>query len=297
MQEEKITIQSLTDNKEIHIGYSDKDIVIIDSVQKFAEITSAHVAMSAIVICTNGKVQAMMNGKKIELCQNQVAAIPSNTTITDLMVSPNFDLKGIFLTNNIIQSFLHEKMYVWNEFMYIHDLNVISLEEEDIQTYTLFYELLKDCSMRPVEMPFRTEVIQALLRAAVLALCGMLQKITSTVTNPDNATRSSNTHFQRFLDLLHSERCKYRTVECYANELCISSKHLSVICKKHSGKTANQWITEVVLKDISHYLKHSDLSIKQICDQLGFPNPSFFGKYVKTHLGMTPMQYRASQSL
>ena len=297
MQEEKITIQSLTDNKEIHIGYSDKDIVIIDSVQKFAEITSAHVAMSAIVICTNGKVQAMMNGKKIELCQNQVAAIPSNSIITDLMISPNFDLKGIFLTNNIIQSFLHDKMYVWNEFMYIQDLHVISLEEKDTQTYTLFYKLLKDCSMKPVEMPLRTEVIQALLRAAVLALCGILQKVTSTTIKSDNAASYSNTHFQRFLDLLHSERCKYRNVEWYANELCISSKHLSVICKKHSGKTANQWITELVLKDIIYNLKHTDLCIKQISDQLGFPNPSFFGKYVKTHLDMTPMQYRASKSL
>ena len=33
-------------------------------------------------------------------------------------------------------------------------------------------------------------------------------------------------------------------------------------------------------------------SIKQICDRLGFPNPSFFGKYVKDHFGMTPLEFR-----
>jgi AraC-like DNA-binding protein len=81
-------------------------------------------------------------------------------------------------------------------------------------------------------------------------------------------------------------------VEWYANELCISPKYLSALCKKNSGKTANEWITEHVLEDIRYYLKQTDYSIKQICDLLGFPNPSFFGRYVKDHFGQTPAYFR-----
>ena len=103
---------------------------------------------------------------------------------------------------------------------------------------------------------------------------------------------TNNSHFQRFLDLLHSINVKHHTVEWYANELCISPKYLSALCKKHSGKTANEWITEHVLEDIRFYLKQTDYSIKQICDILGFPNPSFFGKYVKDHFGQTPAHFR-----
>ena len=62
--------------------------------------------------------------------------------------------------------------------------------------------------------------------------------------------------------------------------------------KKNSGKTANEWITEHVMEDIRYNLKQTDYSNKQICDMLGFPNTSFFGKYVKDHFGMTPMQVR-----
>ena len=36
----------------------------------------------------------------------------------------------------------------------------------------------------------------------------------------------------------------------------------------------------------------TDYSITQICDRLGFPNPSFFNRFVKKHFGMTPMRYR-----
>lgn len=289
MHQEEISIQTLTDNADIHVGYSDNDIVIIDSIQKFAEVTSAHVSMSAIAICTSGKVQGVINGQKIELRQNQVGVIPPNSNVTDLMISPDFNLKAMFLSNAIIQSFLHEKMYVWNEQMYIHGVHVMTMVDDDIVLFEHFYELLQSCIQKPADTPFRTDVIQALLRAAILGICGALRRVSPTTSRP---TSSGNSHFQRFLDLLHSEHNKHRTVESYANELCISPKYLSVICKKQSGKTANEWITEHVLEDIRYSLKQTDLSIKQISDQLGFPNPSFFGKYVREHLGMTPNEYR-----
>ena len=47
-----------------------------------------------------------------------------------------------------------------------------------------------------------------------------------------------------------------------------------------------------MLEDIRDYLKSTDHSIKEICNILGFPNTSFFGKYVKAHFGLTPVQFR-----
>ena len=78
----------------------------------------------------------------------------------------------------------------------------------------------------------------------------------------------------------------------YADELCITPKYLSVVCKNNSGKTASEWITEHLLEDIRYYLRQTDMSIKEVSHQLGFPNTSFFGKYVKEHFGMTPIQFR-----
>ena len=85
---------------------------------------------------------------------------------------------------------------------------------------------------------------------------------------------------------------KHRTVEYYVTRLNISSKYLTVICKKNSGKTANQWIQEYTLSAITHYLRTTEKSIKEISFLLGFLNTSFFGKYVKDHLGFSPLEYR-----
>lgn len=298
-QQEEITFQTLAENEDIQIGYSDNDIVIVDSIQKFTEVNTAHVSMNAIVICTCGKVQAQMNGIMIELHQNQVAIVPQNITVTDVMVSPDFDFKGMFLTNRILQSFLREKMSVWNDMMYIHRHHIVTMKEDEILFYTHFYDMLTLTIAKGKGNPFHTDIIQSLLRAAILALCGAMKQTLQPMTNSQSSLFNSQPstgkgHFQRFLDLLHSNEVKRHTVTAYASELCISPKYLTAICKKNSGKTANEWITEQVLEDIRYYLRQTDLSIKQICDRLGFPNPSFFGKYVKDHFGMTPLEFRNS---
>ncbi len=319
-QREEITFQTLANNEDIEIGYSDSDIVVVDSIQQFTEITAAHVQMNAIVICTSGRVQAQMSGMTMELHKNQVAIVPQNVTVTDVMVSPDFDLKGMFLTTNILQSFLREKMNIWNNMMYIHRHHIITMDEDEIMFYTHFYHMLKLTISKGLDNPLHTDVIQSLMRSAVLGLCGAMQTHPQqTHPHPLPVWRGENTsradkaqqgivsppsqggvwgrsagraHFQRFLNLLHSSKTKHRTVEAYASDLCISPKHLTAICKKNSEKTASEWITEQVMDDIRYYLRQTDLSIKQISNLLGFPNTSFFGKYVKDHLGVTPMDYR-----
>lgn len=300
-QHEEVTFQTLANNEDIQIGYSDNDIVVVDSIQQFTEINTAHVAMNAVVICTDGKVQAQMNGKQMELHKNQVAIVPQDVTVTDVMVSPNFNLKAMFLTNRILQSFLREKMSIWNDMMYIHRQHVVTMDEDEILFYTYFYDMLTLTITKGKDNPLHTDVIQSLLRSAILAFCGRMKLMLSSETSQadaasshDNEKMTSKVHFQHFLDLLHSNDVKRHTVEAYASELCISPKYLTAVCKKNSGKTANEWITEHVLEDIRYYLRQTDLSIKQICDKLAFPNPSFFGKYVKEHFGMTPLELRNS---
>ena len=83
-------------------------------------------------------------------------------------------------------------------------------------------------------------------------------------------------------------------MEAYASELCVSAKYLSTICKRQSGKTAGEWITEHVMEDVRYYLKQTDMSIKQVSATLGFANSSFFGRYVRHHSGLTPMQLRTA---
>ena len=207
-QHEEVTFQTLANNEDVQIGYSDNEIVIVDSIQQFTQLSTAHVTMNAIVICTSGKAQAQMNGLQMELYKNQVAIIPQNVTVTDVMISPDFDLKGIFLTNRILRSFLNEKISVWNDMMYIHRQHIVTMDEDEILFYTHFYDMLTLAIERGKENPYHTEIIQALLRSAILGLCGemkwMLSQVGSELSTLNHKQSTSQSHFQRFLDLLHA---------------------------------------------------------------------------------------------
>ncbi len=64
------------------------------------------------------------------------------------------------------------------------------------------------------------------------------------------------------------------------------------MCKSVVGRTASTLINDAVMREIKRQLKYSDKSIKEIALAMDFPNLSFFGKYVKAHLGMPPTEYR-----
>ena len=288
--QENVTLQYITENKDIQIVYSDKDIVIFDTIQQFADVSAAHLELNAIAICIKGKVQGMLNGQFIELCENQVGVIPLGGLVTNLMVSPDCQIKVLCISNEMLHEFLRDKMRLWDNMMYVQHLHIITMKQQEMEFYTHFYGMMEVCLHQQYGYPFSSEVIQALLRSGMLALCGaFISKMPKDFGQPASA---SNNHFRQFLNVLHQETVKHRTVDWYAAQLCISPKYLSAVCKKYSGKTANEWITENVLEDIRYYLRQTDLSIKQISDILGFSTPSFFGKFVREHLGATPVNFR-----
>lgn len=294
MEQKEITIQSLTESSDVQIGYSDSDIVIVSNIHQFEEAFSAYVTMNSIVACTAGSLRANVNGEFFEVHAGQVAVMPSHVKASDFVASPDFKLKAMLFTDRILQNFLREKMSLWNELMYVHHLHVADVGEEGLRFYSLYYEMLALCfRASDADNPFRVEIVQSLLRTGVLGLVGNLQRKIKSREPQSTKSKISMHHYQRFLDLLNSSPVKHRPIEAYAEELYITPKYLSTICKEHSGKTANEWITEFALADIRYYLKQTDLGIKQICELTGFPNPSFFGRYVKKHFGMTPKELKA----
>ena len=110
-------------------------------------------------------------------------------------------------------------------------------------------------------------------------------------------TKQANLLFRKFADLLSANEGKVRSVKRYADELCITPKYLSFVSKTVTGKTALEWIHQSTVKNIERYLSHSNMSIKEIADILEFPNLSFFGKFTKSHLGVSPTEYRRQQSM
>ena len=98
--------------------------------------------------------------------------------------------------------------------------------------------------------------------------------------------------FQNFMLSLFRFYRKERDVSFYARMQHITPRYFSAIIKEKTGDSALQSIVRMVITEAKQLLEESDLSIKEIADQLNFPTQSFFGKYFKQYVGVSPKEYR-----
>ena len=98
--------------------------------------------------------------------------------------------------------------------------------------------------------------------------------------------------YAAFLDAVGNNYKKERELGFYANQLCITAKHLSYVVKEVSGRTALDIIEDYVITEVKALLLSTNMTIQQISDYLNFPSQSVFGKYFKRLTGMSPKAYR-----
>ena len=294
---QRIEEGEFSQSAEISASYLDDDILIIDNIKVLANPNPVRLQMNMIASCQKGSLRMDINGKVIEVSKNDIFVCPPNSVIDVLEVSPDFACMALCVTNRGMQNILRSHVNVWNRAMYINKVSVIKMTEEEMAFYAKFTELVRLClDSRNMEHSnwgtFRREILETLLKSALLALCNAF-----TVEMPDNgqkSTSSTSEIFERFLEMLQQSEVKHRPVEYFAQQLCITPKYLSIVCKRHSQKTAIDWITEYTLSDITYCLRSTNKSIKEVATILGFSNTSFFGKYVREHFKMSPLKYRQS---
>lgn len=83
-----------------------------------------------------------------------------------------------------------------------------------------------------------------------------------------------------------------RNVKDYAGKMAVSPNHLSKIIKQETGKTAGEFIDEMLIMEIKALLRYSALSISEITYQLDFTDTSHLSKFFKKYTSLTPLEYR-----
>ena len=133
-----------------------------------------------------------------------------------------------------------------------------------------------------------------LIRTLMLAMFYDVGNVIYRVKDFDESLRRSEKVFTNFLKMVEENCRKERRVAWYAQQLNITPKYLSEAVKRVSGRTAVEWVEDYVTMELRVLLKNSTKTIKEIANELNFPNQSFLGKYFKEHVGMAPSEYRKS---
>lgn len=275
----------------ISVHYSDSDLSVCfnlsDSVRGDKAISLDSFLFMA---CIDGEISGEVDANRYTLRPNNIIVCRPNRQMSNISSTDNFKCIAITVSQQMLLSILPMNERLFNSNIHFAGYPVVNIDDStDAERLRTYYSLLKSEAINNGQR-YRREIVLSLAMAAIHKMLYLIDKYLGI--NGNGQLKQSEILFGRFIELLSNSDLKERTVNFYAEKLCITPKYLSVVCKRTSGKTASDWINEFVVKEIKKQLRHSSKSIKEIALDLDFPNLSFFGKYVKAHLGVSPTQYR-----
>ena len=257
------------------------------------------------ILCLRGHAAISIDGRSYNLYPDNVLICHPNIVLGESMSSMDFEFRGVVLSKDYLQRLpLVSTDNMWDVMMFFEKAPVLSLTPDEVKDFCRYYDLIRP-RLADTHLRYREELLSALLTALLYELSNIISRFADFRPQPFSAgsnvrfadfrpqpfSAGSNV-FRNFLSLLSSSYPKSRSVAYYADKLCLTPKYLSTVCKEVSGETASELINRYVVKDIEFLLKQRGKSVKEICNELEFPNLSFFGRYVKKHLGLSPKLYR-----
>lgn len=291
MQQHYITELDLQDVPQVYrnLKYNDGEIYFADNITSIPGLMKQFkVNFIAYVMVTEGRLTVDMNNVTYHLEKNCSLFVDRKMVIENVKHTENFscvicamstDMGFAFFNKSLLQSIMH-----------IMANPVIKMEQTEVDLMMKYYDLLV-FKMDHQEMSLGRETVRDIIRCFAYDLLSNINRHLNQ-DNDDDMLRQSDRIYRRFMFLLADNTNVNRSVKSYADELCVSPKYLTSVCRKHSDCTASELIATAVISRIKQLLLYSDLSIKEVASEMGFDNLSFFGKYVKKHLGLSPNHYR-----
>ena len=273
-------------------SYYSEDMVITPLVM-FRELDdlTALIQGVSIGVTVSGTAKIKINGKFHELRPNTLFIFNENTVIEQVKAS--IRSSGYMITYsrqylNSIHVDTQDLISIYHGFL---DDPCVQVAPEEAAYIHDISKLMRSVLCDYAPTPNREKIISSLFAAMFHYVMGILQKHSLPAGNESVSNRTDEL-FNKFLDLLREYCSTERSVEFYASKMGITPKYLSLILKKKSGRNASKLIDEAVVYEAKRLLKYSGMSINEIALKLNFASQSFFGKYFKQRVGVSPSRYK-----
>jgi len=241
-----------------------------------------------MALCRKGRAQYSIDTREQQVLPGDLLFVSEGHIVDNYMASPDFECLCIMVSTEFYHGFVQNVKNVSSLLLFSTNNPVVALTPRECQVYTNYYQTIRE-KMGNAGHHYRTELVKALLLAMFYDMSNVIWRVEQQ--GEKRQSRASIT-FAKFIQLLEQNFRKERRVSWYADQLCITPKYLSEIVKQVSKRTPNEWIDSYVILEIRVLLKNSTKNIKEITEELHFPNQSFFGKYFKDHMGVSPSEYR-----
>jgi len=267
---------------------SEKQNVILYKMASFAQFPEDfQIRYHTHIYCQSGSVTFTFNGQHHQCVKGEFIFWLAGLHVADLIFSKHFKATLLFVDSDLLTSNVPSPNLSIDSYIHSKEHPILHPEEKDKEKILKNFQLLYDKSQE-TNHRFYDETLKLQVQLFILEMWHVFED------ELDRRKRSlqSGTLYERFTHLVQQHCLIEREVRFYSDKLNITPKYLNYICKSNTGITASEWIQRYVKEKIIQLLENKKLNISEIADEMEFSSRSFFTRYVKKILGVTPKEYR-----
>lgn len=238
------------------------------------------------VLCTSGEVEASVNLNKIKVEANNLITLTPGSIFQIHSIEGDLNIYFLGFSSQYMEHNLQSHAFLDSMYLTL-GRPVINLRPEGTKMMEAYLQLL----IKMYEF-FPEKIRQEMASNLYADIHKGISILYRNKTDEVHSLSKSELICRNFTQLVMQHYSQTRNVAWYAEKLNITHAHLCTTVKQITGKTCVDIISSMVIMDAKSQLKSSQLSIQNISDSLNFANVSFFGKYFKRYVGMSPLEYR-----
>lgn len=243
-----------------------------------------------LAVCIKGEFAANVDFVERRLNAGSIMVLFPGHTVTSCRQSNGFEGFYIMVKRDSLETLIPSLRHIVPSFFKFRDNPVVEVTDSEMTNQCQLFRLLGEKLAHP-DRPFFDSSISALCEVLFFDTLAIYQlrmkKVSHTLSRREELVTG-------FFDLLDNQFLTQRSVTYYAQQLCITTKHLSAVIKDVTGYTSSEWIDRRVTLEAKRLLSNTTKNIQEISLYLNFANQSFFGKFFKKCTGLSPRQFRST---
>ena len=282
-------LAELLSNNEIMLhNYISQHLAIarILDVNLFKQIASIPLVINElrVLLVKKGHAAASVNLMEKRYEKGDLVFIHSNSIIMRMNVSDDLEGIGLSISDELFYLSLNGQLPKTFD-GHLRDFSV-RLSEPEMEFIDKLHFLIYESTKPELS---NSQLTFNLTAALLWSIDTLHNRYASTI---QSSLSREQKLFADFLQLVSKHTPLERNIDFYASNLFLSTRYMSHLIKKHSGKSAKEWIDEATILKIKTALRHTDKPVNQIAEEMGFNSPSFFCKYFRNLTSKTPLEYR-----
>lgn len=263
----------------------------LEESEGYANVSHSH-SFYQIIWFAKGKGKHVVDFNEYEIKENTIFFIPKgqihyfdNNDYEGYILHFNEDFLAddgnevnVFLKHNIFNSFDSEPFF--------------SIADENVTDFISLLSQMQNEEHTPNEFAHK-DYLKHLLNLFLIKVQRLGKRNDCkglSINNPHHIT------YIKFRQLLEDNYKNIHTVNEYASLLNISAKTLTAYAKEITSQTPLEIINERLALEAKRLLSHSGLNVNEIAFQLGFEDPSYFVKFFKRYIKLSPTDFRKAIS-